>query len=95
VDLGRQLVTHPAKLSQAHGWPMKPSIVFEVWPLMSIPSSAMTAIDSGRTPVASVPPLATSKRSPAHARSIPSAIWERAELWTHTNRTRRLVMGPA
>ena len=71
---------------------MNRSIVFEVWPLMSIPSSPITAIASGRTPVASVPPLATSKRSPAQARSIPSAICERAELWMQTKRTRRLVI---
>jgi hypothetical protein len=74
---------------------MNCSIVFEAWLLMSIPSSPITAIASGRTPLASVPPLATSKRSPAQARSIPSAICERAELWTHTNRTRRFVMPPA
>src|SRR3712207_456671 len=41
----------------------------------------------GLTWVASVPALMTSKRSPARCLSSPSAIWERAELWVHRNRT--------
>ncbi len=45
---------------------------------------------SGRTWVASVPAENASNRSPASARSSPSAIWLRAELWVHRNRTRRL-----
>src|SRR5687767_392754 len=48
----------------------------------------MTEIASGLTRVASVPALNTSKRSPAMSLNNPSAIWERAELWVHRNRTR-------
>jgi hypothetical protein len=42
---------------------------------------------SGLTKVASVPALMTSKRSPARYRRRLSAIWERADLWVHKNRT--------
>ena len=42
--------------------------------------------------VCSVPALCTSKRSPAIARRSPSAIWLRAELCVHRNRTRDLLM---
>src|SRR5581483_11983175 len=55
---------------------------------MSIPSSAIARIASGRTRVASVPALNAWKRSPPRWRSRPSAIWLRAELWVQTNRTR-------
>ena len=41
--------------------------------------------------VATVPALWTSKRSPARNRSQPSAIWLRAELWVHRNRTRDVI----
>src|SRR5680860_100369 len=55
---------------------------------MSIPISRMTSMASGRTRVAFVPALKTSKRSPAQARSMPSAIWLRALLWVQTKITR-------
>src|SRR5918998_112371 len=59
---------------------------------MSTPRSAIAAIASGLTKVASVPALMTSNRSPASCRkSPPSAIWERAELWVHRNSTLRRV----
>src|SRR5918997_19538 len=54
---------------------------------MSTPSSAIASMASGLTDVASVPALATSKRSPARCRRSPSAIWDRAELWVHRNST--------
>src|SRR5437879_9709835 len=50
-----------------------------------MPTSAIARMASGCTRVASVPALATSKRSPASERSSPSAIWLRAELWAHRN----------
>src|SRR5215218_856507 len=63
---------------------------------MSTPISAMTEIASGLTRVASVPALNTSKRSPARRLNNPSAIWERAELWVHKNRTRiRFLVRPS
>ncbi len=62
--------------------------VFECWSWMSMPCSAMTRIASGRTNVASVPALATSKRSPAQARNRPSAIWDRALLCVQMTRMR-------
>ena len=52
----------------------------------------MTEIASGLTYVASVPALNTSKRSPAMSLNNSSAIWERAELWVHRNRTRVLSL---
>src|SRR5213593_4264015 len=55
-----------------------------------MPTSAIARMASGCTRVASVPALATSKRSPASERSSPSAIWLRAELWVHRNSTRCL-----
>src|SRR5690348_3738057 len=55
---------------------------------MSMPSSAIASIASGRTTEASTPALWASNRSPPHARSSPSAIWERALLWTQRKRTR-------
>src|SRR5437870_13868504 len=54
-----------------------------------MPTSAIARMASGCMRVASVPALATSKRSPASERSSPSAIWLRAELWVHRNSTRR------
>src|SRR5688572_23991894 len=60
---------------------------------MSMPISSIARIASGLTCVASVPALVTSKRSPARSRRMPSAIWLRAELWVHTNRT--LARSPA
>src|SRR3712207_8957223 len=54
---------------------------------MSTPISSIARMASGLTTVASVPALWTSKRAPARARSSPSAIWLRAELWVHKNRT--------
>src|SRR5471030_65 len=47
---------------------------------MSMSSSRIAAMASGRTRLGFVPALATSKRSPASWRSNPSAIWLRAEL---------------
>src|SRR5437899_208542 len=55
-----------------------------------MPTSAIARMASGCMRVASVPALATSKRSPASERSSPSAIWLRAELWVHRNSTRCL-----
>src|SRR5271165_3629652 len=57
---------------------------------MSIPSSRMTAMASGRTWVGRVPALNTSKRLPAMLRKRPSAIWLRAELPVQRMRTRFL-----
>ena len=51
------------------------STLLERWPEMSMPSSLMTAIASGRTWLGFVPALTTSKRSPASCRNRPSAIW--------------------
>ena len=68
--------------------PRNGSRVLLVWPEMSIPTSSMTVIASGRTTVASVPALNTSNPSPPHARSMPSAIWLRALLWVQTKMTR-------
>src|SRR3954451_20954572 len=59
---------------------MNTSTDFERWPEISIPTSLMTAIASGRTAVGRVPAEWTSKRSPSSWRSNPSAIWDRAEL---------------
>src|SRR3972149_5054277 len=47
----------------------------------------MARIARGWTRVASVPALATSKRSPARARRNASAIWLRAELWVQRKST--------
>src|SRR5215216_3613829 len=60
---------------------------------MSTPTSSIACMASGLTRVASVPALCASKRSPARWRSRPSAIWLRAELWVHRNRT--LARSPA
>ena len=53
-------------------WPEKTGL--EACPLISIPTSAIARIARGWTRVASVPALATSKRSPAMARRNPSAV---------------------
>ena len=55
-----------------------------------MPISAMAVIAAGWTRVASVPPLTAANRSACKALTNPSAIWDRAELWTQMNRT---VMG--
>src|SRR5712692_3253767 len=55
---------------------------------MSIPSSAIACTASGFKPRASVPALATSKRSPPSSRRNPSAICDRAELWVQRKSTR-------
>src|ERR687894_125754 len=60
---------------------------------MSAPISRITSTASGLTRVASVPALKLSNRSPAICLSSPSAIWERAELWVHRNRTLFLLIG--
>ncbi len=52
-----------------------------------MPISAITATASGRTSVACVPALKASKAPPPQARSIPSAIWDRALLCVQMNRT--------
>src|ERR1035438_2288198 len=57
---------------------------------MSIPSSRITSIASGRTWLGLVPALKTSKRSPASWRRRPSAIWLRAEFPVQRMRTRFL-----
>ena len=49
-------------------------------PRISIPTSRITTIASGRTVSGHVPALSTSKYSPASCRSSPSAIWLSAEL---------------
>jgi len=56
-------------------------------PEISMPSSFMTAIASGRTWPGFVPALSTSKRSQASCRNRPSAIWLLAELRVHRMRT--------
>src|SRR5918998_185634 len=55
---------------------------------MSTPTSRIASIASGRTWVASVPALKDSNPPPARCPSIPSAIWERAELWVQRKSTR-------
>ena len=75
-------------MSQPKDSPRKRSTDLLVWLEMSIPTSSMTAIASGRTMLASIPALETSKRSPPQARSMPSAIWLRALLCQHTKMTR-------
>ena len=75
-------------MTHANASPRNGRIVLLVWPLMSMPISPITAMASGRTWLASVPALNAAKRSPAQARTMPSAIWLRALLWVHTKRTR-------
>src|ERR1700722_13796407 len=58
---------------------------------MSMPSSRITAMASGRTWLGWVPALSTSKRSPASWRNNPSAIWLRAEFPVQRMRTRLLA----
>jgi hypothetical protein len=58
---------------------------------MSMPTSLMTAIASGRTVLGFVPALSTAKRSPASRRSRPSAIWDRAEFPVHRMSTLFLI----
>src|SRR5437762_844212 len=55
-----------------------------------MPSSAITAIASGRTWLGRVPALNTAYRSPPRWRHKPSAIWLRAELPVHRISTRCL-----
>ena len=62
---------------------------FECCPDMSTPRSAITAIAWGLTCEGFVPALWTRTRSPKRARARASAIWLRAELATHRNRTLR------
>ena len=59
------------------------------WEAMSMPSSAMTSTAVAWTCDGSVPALHTSASAGLSARAKPSAIWLRAELWTHRNNTRR------
>ncbi len=54
----------------------------------SIPASASTRIVYGLTPLGSVPAESTAKSGPPICRRSASAIWLRAELPVHTNRTR-------
>src|SRR5215217_7468126 len=63
------------------------SSVLDSCPEISTPISSIARMASGLMWVASMPALCASKRSPARWRSSPSAIWLRAELWVHTNRT--------
>ena len=85
----RSLAASQTVTTQSQGSATKRSSVFEAWPAMSTPASAIARIASGCTRVASVPALAASKRSPARARSQPSAIWLRAELCVQRKSTRR------
>src|SRR6266542_6452117 len=55
---------------------------------MSMPSSAIALMASGRTRVASVPAEKASTRPPETWRRRPSAIWLRAELCVQRKRTR-------
>ena len=61
-----------------------------------VDAAAIARTASGLTPRASVPALATSKRSAVRRRSSPSAIWLRAELCVQRKSTRaRLIRGAA
>jgi len=74
-DEGTALVRIIADVfSTSHGLGNMPSIVLDVWPLMSMFRSAIARVASGLTEGFSVPALPTSKRSPASARRSPSAI---------------------
>src|SRR5688572_14375795 len=75
-------------ITSSHGWSRKRSRVLDVCDVMSMPRSAIALMASGWTRVASVPALSTSMRPPPAARSSPSAIWLRDELWVHRMRTR-------
>jgi len=61
---------------------------------MSIPSSHVTVIASGRTELGLVPALKTSYSLPPSSRSKRSAIWLRAELPVRRTRIRMFVALP-